>query len=973
VARYTLEAHLEATNSASSEIAALSADLGLLSAQLDHIDGRTLNVSANADTALAAAQLDLLERAVDSLDRIEANIGITADATDALFGLAATEAAARRLDGRDIDIDIDVDAAGAVTQVAAASAAMQALKIGATAAGQGISAAMRVVPLAGGALAGMGQVAVSAGAQLAALGPAGIAVGAALAGLAAISGGVVLAALGAVLAAVGPLVAALTIAATAAAGLAAGLALIGGPLVLLVREIAEYNEGLEKQAQAQEQAASAADALRAAEERAADAARAVKDARRSANEGVRAAIEQYRSSLLAVRDAERGVEDAARRVRDARRSANEGVRSAVDAYRSSLEGVEDAEQGLIDARQELQSSTRSLESAQNNLNRAYREEADLIARQELDLASLRLSEEEAAVRVFDAQRALNKARREGDPRAIWEAEIELQRAQLDSQRIAFDLRDAEEELRRSRRVGTEDLRRAKEEHRTAYRERREAVKGVGTAEEALLEAVRESEQVQRGIRRAQIEGARQVAGARREERRAAEALAEAIRSSEQTQRGIRRAQLEGARQIAAARRDEKKAQDAVADAVEDLAKATREARQATVGLSGAARILNNAWERLKDSAPKRLLKEAKDEAALLGAEVLGLARRALPRLLTVSRDSTRAMRLGFKDVREELGANERNSLTGILNAIPGMLRRGTNAVGLFGGGVVNFLREAVPFAEDFLESLEGSAQAFLSYSRSREGRREIRDFLDSAAEVADALGDFLKTVGGRLIELGNEHGPTAAAGIRALGDAISYVVDAMDFMLDRFRQLVNFFASHPNIFNFLAGQVNRALPGDPIGYYRRAMGGDVPMAYGGTLPGAPLWRASHGLDIPSHYVEDPALMQLGSASVLYGEALTPGHREYAFADGGNMRFITEEPGYDTNSYNLWRDLGERKGYIAQGISAPSGGVGMQTRRRDQKTMARIQINLDGKPIRDYTTEVVWENLQGGFGSEEHGL
>lgn len=938
-----MDATLEATNNASSEIAALSADLGLLSAQLDRIDGRTLDVGINLDAGAALAQLQAFDTAANAI-------------------------------ARDIKVDVDVDTAGAVAQVATASAAMQALRIGAVTAGQGLSAAMRVVPLLGGALSGMGSVAVSAGSQLAALGPAGIAVGTALAGLAVVSGGVVLGALGAVLALIGPLVAGFAIVTTAAAGLAGGLALIGGPLVLLVREIAEYNEGLEKQAQAQEQAATAADALRDTESRAADAARAVSAARRGASEGVRAAVEQYRSSLDRVRDAERGVEDAARRVADARRSANEGVRAAVDAYRNSLESVEDAEQGLIDARAELQSSTRSLESAQNNLNRAYREEAELIARQELDLASLRLSEEEATVRIYDAQRELNAARREGDPRAIWEAEMELQRAHIEAQRIAFDLRDAEEELRKSRRGGTQELRGAREEYRQASQERRRSAEGVRSAEEALADAIRDSEQIQRGIRRAQLEGSRQIRDAQRAERLAQEALADAIRESEQVQRGIRRAQIEGARQIAAARRDEKRAQDAVADAVDDLAKATREARTATVGLSGAARTLNYAWESLKRSAPAGLMRDAKREAALLGAEVLGLAQRALPRLLTTSRDSSRAMRAGFRDVRDELGPNERDSLVGILEAIPGLLRSGTRAVGLFGGGVVNFLNEAVPDARRFLDSVQGSARAFLEWTRSRDGRREINRFLDSAVPVARALGDFLKDVGGALLALGRDHGPTAAAGIRVLSEVIQTAIDAMDWLLDRFEQFANFIARHPRVFNFLAGQINRALPGNPVPYM--AHGGDItPMAHGGTvsgIPGVPLWRAAEGLDVPSHYVEGPTMLSWPGLDVLYGEALSPGHREYAFRDGGNMRFITEEPGYDANSFNLWRDLGERKGYLEAPARQQSGGVGTQMRNRNEKTQARITVVLDGKPIRDYTTEVVWENLQSG-GNEEFGL
>lgn len=760
-----MEATLEADFVGAPAIAEAAAGIEALSTQLD---GRTLDVGIDLDAGAALAQLQAFQTAAGGI-------------------------------ARDIKVDVDVDTAGAVAQVATASAAMQALRIGAVTAGQGLSAAMRVVPLLGGALSGMGQAAVSAGTQLAALGPAGLAVGAALTGLAAAAGVAAAGALGALIALIGPLVAGLTIAATAAAGLAAGLALIGGPLVLLVREIAEYNEGLEDQARLEKAAATAA------------------------------------------------------------------------------EGLRDAEERLGDARGTLDDATRGLLTQQRNLNAALRDEPLNQREATLDLA-------DARDRLSDATHEYNRAVRQYGRNSE-----EATDALRGMQRAEIELTRQERETNEIRKRGSEELRTARGQYRAAADERKSAARGVSRAEEEVADATREH-----------------------------------------------------------------------ADAV-------KAASTATGGLSREARSLRGAFERLKNSAPDDLLRDAKREAALLGVEVLGLAQRALPSLLRTSTNTTREMRLGFRDVADIAGGSAQNSLSNILADIPGLIRSGTRAVGLFSAGFLNFMDEALPNAADFLDSIEGTAERFFRWSDSKEGRREIREFLDSAAPVASALGDFLKEVGGELLLFGKEYGPVAADAIRVLTDMIKGMLDVLRPAVEMLGWLLR---------NQRESRESGVVSG---GWNVRAYGGDVvPMAEGGILPGVPLYRASHGLNIPSHYVEDPTLMALGNANVLYGEALTPGHREYAFADGGSYRFITEEPGYDANSFDLWRDLGERKGYLGAQLGAgrsPDGGVGTQMRRRPPGTPLINRIQINEKVLVEVVTEIVNDNLSGGPAGleEEYGL
>lgn len=875
MATYTLDARLEAQNNASSEIASLSAELGLLSTQLDRIDGRALNVKVDLDAGAALAQLAAFETAAQRSAR-DVKVDVDVDIAGAVTQLAAFEAA-RAAASRDIKVDIDVD------RIDEASMGIQALTIGLTQVGRGLSAMTRIIPGAGGALSGLGNAAVSAASSLAPLGAAGLAVGGALAGLAVITGGVVVAGLGVLLSALTPVAAALAVAGTAAAGLALGVGLLAAPILLIVREITKYNKSLKEQEQAQKQVTTAANALRSAEERAAEASRSVADTRRRAAESVQAAEEQYADSL---------------------------------------KRVEDAEQGVRDARAQLEGATRDLLSQQRNLNEALRDEPLNQREATLDLA-------EARDRLGDTTRSYNEAV------AKYGANSEQATDALRSmERAEIALERQERKTIETRQRGSSQLRTAQSQYRRAAEEQRSSSRRVQTA---------------------------------------VEALAGSMRQSERMQRGIRQAQLEGSRQIEAAKRSERQAQLAVAAAVNNLAKAQRDAQASTVSLSSAARMLQGAWESLKRSAPAGLLRAAKLEAALLAVDILGLARLAMPSLLVASRDTIRAMREGFYLVSEQAGGSAANSLNSILRQIPALVNAGTRAVGFFAAGFLNFMNTGLPSAQAFLESIAATAERFFRWSDSAAGRQEIRAFLASAIPVARELGYLLREVGGGLYRLGVEHGPLVAKALGMMAYAATELFRALNFVLDVLDSIARFIQNNPRIYNAFAGMINRATIGsDPMPYAAvQAHGGDVAMSEGGIVPGSvPLLRASNGLDVPSHYVESPTVMSMPGLDVLYGEALSGSSREYAFRDGGNMRFITEEPGYDANSYNLWRDLGERKGYFA---SNTQKNQTTQTRQRNEKTQARIQVMLDGKTIKEYTTEVVWENLKGSGAQQEFGL
>jgi Mg2+ and Co2+ transporter CorA len=140
---------------------------------------------------------------------------------------------------------------------------------------------------------------------------------------------------------------------------------------------------------------------------------------------------------------------------------------------------------------------------------------------------------------------------------------------------------------------------------------------------------------------------------------------------------------------------------------------------------------------------------------------------------------------------------------------------------------------------------------------------------------------------------------------------------------DRLNQMITNTNDAVSKINQSMSQIQRTTTTTPSGttvtrHGSHAAYGGIAMEEGGRLsrdgtPGMPIWRAAEG----AHFVESPTMMNFGGSPILYGEALSPGNREYAFPmDDGGMTFITEEPGYDANSYGLWADLGDRMGYTA---------------------------------------------------------
>ena len=370
----------------------------------------------------------------------------------------------------------------------------------------------------------------------------------------------------------------------------------------------------------------------------------------------------------------------------------------------------------------------------------------------------------------------------------------------------------------------------------------------------------------------------------------------AEKAVEQTQRALNAAYASGdAERITQAER-------AHAIAMNDLAAATAEAKAKGDEYYAALQTLRTAVDNFK-SAAETAFTPAATKMAELGAVTLDTATNAMPQLGAAS---TAAMDALVKGTSEAYDSS--TTLQGILDQIPGILESASSAASDFGSAFMSFMEEALPFAQRFMDKVEEIAEKLATWADSEEGRAQIQAFLEAVVPVAEAFFDGVVKIGGQLLVFAEEHGPAAVVAIEAIIAVIEVLIGLLDTALGVVEAVGSALA---------ALDMGGADPIGVGGHY--AYGGDaaVPMAHGGNIA-----AMADGGDLGNaHYVTSRTTGNVGGQDVLYGEALSGDSREYAFPLNGGYRFITEEPGFDAQSFALWADLGQRKGFF--GSSEPT--------------------------------------------------
>ena len=347
------------------------------------------------------------------------------------------------------------------------------------------------------------------------------------------------------------------------------------------------------------------------------------------------------------------------------------------------------------------------------------------------------------------------------------------------------------------------------------------------------------------------------------------------------------------------------AERAHAQAMNQLAIATEEAKAKGDEYYNALLTLNTAVDNFKAAATQAFTPVA-TKMAEIGAATLDVATNAMPQLGAAATASADAMVKGYTEAYDSS-----TTLQSVLDQIPGIIEAGTTATSNFGSAFSSFMDVALPYAQMFMDKVEEISAQLAAWADSEEGRAEIQAFLDAAVPVCEAFWDALVKVGGKLLEFAQEHGPAAVTAIELMAGAVEWLIGVLDTALGIAQALVDAITAGTSGPIGAGGSVPAGLAtgGDVTGPTAMATGGDIAaMADGGDIGGA-------------HFVAGPRRMDVNGQDVLYGEALSGSNREYAFPLDGGYRFITEEPGFDANSFALWADLGSRKGYF--GDDAPS--------------------------------------------------
>lgn len=220
-------------------------------------------------------------------------------------------------------------------------------------------------------------------------------------------------------------------------------------------------------------------------------------------------IKQARDALNdAIIEGARSNQDAIERVSDAEealRDAIEGVADAQESLSDAIEGVSDAEEGVRDAIDDEAKAQRAVADARDKA-RERLEDLQLA----LDRASL--NEERAALNLKKAEKKLAEARAGGNVNAIYEADLAY-REQLQSMRELQegngDLRDEADQAFREGVNGNQDVIDAQEGYRDAVEATsdaqealRDALEGVADAQEGVSDAVERQSDAQRDLKRA---------------------------------------------------------------------------------------------------------------------------------------------------------------------------------------------------------------------------------------------------------------------------------------------------------------------------------------------------------------------------------------------------------------------------------------------------------------------------------------
>lgn len=539
-------------------------------------------------------------------------------------------------------------------------------------------------------------------------------------------------------------------------------------------------------------------------------------AHKDAVEAVGEAIISRRESIQAAYEAQA---DAVRAFNDAVISRKEGITSAIEAHGDALRNVRDAQLGVMNAQDDLIKAQKDSAQATKEFNYALSEEKYRIQDLKYEIQGLSIDSRELALDLADAREELANAT---DPEERERAQLQVERLMLREKQLTEEQRQATNRLTEAQRNGTQELKSAAEAREQAMREQHNAQRQVTDAERQFQKARFDAWRAEQDISKARADGDRQVADARKGMIKAEQDIAKARREGDKQVADAREAAMRAEKDILKARRDGDKqvadAQRQVAEANRGLIEANRKVmeserdigkaradaaranQEALRGMAEAQRALLDAQQKHKTAlqevqalmqkttgvtaavlvkakelgaAYRTSFKEATDSAGLLAIRMMDLGIRIMPQLGRTANETILGIDRGLTKVGQNYRAHGvLNSMKNILRNMPGITNAWTVAFGNFGGAFLNIMSQAMPYALRFALYIGRVGERFMRWTDSAEGRREIKQFFDSAAPVARALFRQIGRIGGALLKWSTENPEAVAAAITKIGDIV---------------------------------------------------------------------------------------------------------------------------------------------------------------------------------------------------------
>ncbi len=217
--------------------------------------------------------------------------------------------------------------------------------------------------------------------------------------------------------------------------------------------------------------------------------------------------------------------------------------------------------------------------------------------------------------------------------------------------------------------------------------------------------------------------------------------------------------------------------------------------------------LNKEWKSLQSqfTGSSSVFDKAAKSLAPLGAQILGLANKAMPSLGKEANEVAKSVEKAFKRIQDAFTPSQRKSekdalfgmnlkeinpqvqaLTRILDSASKVMGSLTAAAGKFGGALINIFgnRAVVKAAEDLAKWIEDVADRFLKWTQSAEGMKTINNLVKDARTFMEDLGKAVKPVADAIGKFGSDDVETLGKALQGTGNFIAAVIKGIERLWD---------------------------------------------------------------------------------------------------------------------------------------------------------------------------------------------